>query len=422
MTADVLLAARRARSLQLNFAELLALAALAALALEPLLGSLAAGAFLLFGLSLMALRPHHSMSSLVRYWPMLLLPAYCLLSALWSDFPGNTLRYGTQLAATLAIGMVIAARVSAASLLRGLYCVYAIGIALSLVIGRNSDGSAWLGIFASKNAFAAFVSIFALLGVGVAFDKSAQRGLRLAALAGAILSLPLLVRAQSAGALAVIGPAVATILMVMLIGRLSEAQKLFVIGAGVLVALAGALVFATYGAQLLDVFLETSGKDSTLTGRTDLWRTGLTLISDKPLFGVGYRAFWVKGNGPAEQLWAMFGEPSGAGFNFHNTYISNAVELGLVGLSIEVILIYLATAILLLLAIVRPTHVIATLLGLQVLLILRSFVEVEVFYEFTVRSVLSYCTFIYALREFGQWRAAPRLAIPTARPAARGVV
>jgi len=88
----------QSRLLRLNIGELLAVATLGALALEPLLGSLAAGSFLLFGLLLLASQPMHSLSSLVRYWPLLLLPAYCLLSTLWSDFPDSTLRYGTQLA------------------------------------------------------------------------------------------------------------------------------------------------------------------------------------------------------------------------------------------------------------------------------------------------------------------------------------
>jgi exopolysaccharide production protein ExoQ len=410
----------QSRLLRLNIGELLAVATLGALALEPLLGSLAAGSFLLFGLLLLASQPVHSLSSLVRYWPLLLLPAYCLLSTLWSDFPDSTLRYSTQLAVTLAIAIVIACRVSSESLLRGLFCIYSLGIVLSLVIGRNSDGSAWLGIFGSKNAFAAFVSVFAVISVGVAFDKGAVRGLRVAGLVGAVLSLPLLIRAQSAGALAVIGPAVLSVLAVMLIRRLSAPQKLVVLAAVVFAVLVGALVFATYGTQLLGAFLETSGKDSTLTGRTDLWRTGLTLISDKPFLGVGYRAFWVKGNGPAEELWAMFGEPSGAGFNFHNLYISNAVDLGLVGLSIEVALIYLTASILVVLAFVRPTHVVAALLGLHLLLILRSFVEVEVFFEFSVRTVLAYCTVVYAAREFLHWRATRQVPLSSRAYLARG--
>src|SRR4051794_6079216 len=131
----------------LNIGEILAIVALGALVLEPLLGALAAATFLLFGFLLLASQPLHSLGSLARSWPLLLLPAYCLLSTLWSDFSDNTLRYGTQMAFPLAVAIVIAYRVPAANLLRGLFCVYSIGILLSLVVGRNSDGSAWLGIF-----------------------------------------------------------------------------------------------------------------------------------------------------------------------------------------------------------------------------------------------------------------------------------
>ena len=68
-------------------------------------------------------------------------------------------------------------------------------------------------------------------------------------------------------------------------------QKLFVVLLVGFAALVIAVAFMTYGDVLLAAFLETSGKDSTLTGRTELWRAGLSLISEKPWFGVGYRAF-----------------------------------------------------------------------------------------------------------------------------------
>jgi exopolysaccharide production protein ExoQ len=397
------------RAIVINIGAVLALLALAALSLEPLFGTMAAAAFLALGTLLIISQPMHSIGSLLRWWPLLLLPAYCLLSILWSQFPDNTSRYGMQLTFTLAVAIVIASRVPAATLLRGLFLIYAAGVVLSVGIGRSSDGSgAWLGIFGSKNAFAAFVAVFAVISAGLLFDRASPRWLRLMALAGALLSLPLLIRAQSAGALAVIGPAVLTVILVNSSRLLSDMQKTFLVGFAVVTVLAGALIFATYGDQLMAAFLETSGKDSTLTGRTDLWRTGYSLIAERPFLGVGYRAFWVSGYGPAEQLWAMFGEQSGAGFNFHNTYISNAVELGFVGLAIEVAIIYVAAALLIVLAVVRPTHIIAFLLGLQVLLILRSFVEVEVFYEFSVRSMLTYCTFVYAVREVRNWRAETR--------------
>ena len=397
------------RRFTVNIGTALSMLALTALSLEPLFGTLAATAFLGSGMLLIVSQPLHSIGSLLRWWPLLLLPAYCLLSVLWSQFPDSTSRYGMQLAFTLAVAIIIACRVPATTLLRGLFLLYAAGILLCLAIGRSSDGSgAWLGIFSSKNAFAAFISLFALTSVGLAYDRQSPRWMRIAAVAGALISLPLLIRAQSAGALAIIGPCVLTVVLANSLRRLNDMQKAFLIGLGVLLVLAGVLVYAAYGDTLMAAFLETSGKDSTLTGRTDLWRVGNTLIAERPLFGVGYRGFWVSGNGPAEQLWAMFGEPSGAGFSFHNTYITNAVELGYVGLAIEVAIIYGAAALLLILAFVRPTHVVAVLLGLQVLLILRSFVEVEVFYEFSSRSMLVYCTFIYAVRDFQLWRAETR--------------
>lgn len=400
------LARPRGGQLVVNAGAVLALVAIGALSLEPLFGTMAAAAFLALGTLLIVSQPLHSLGSLLRWWPLLLLPAYCLLSILWSEFPDNTLRYGMQLFFTLAVAIVIACRVPAATLLRGLFLIYAAGVVLSVGIGRSSDGSgAWLGIFGSKNAFAAFVAVFAVISVGLSFDRGSPRWVRFAAVAGALVSLPLLIRAQSAGALAVIGPSVLAVVLVNSSRLLSDMQKTFLVGFAIIAVLAGVLIFATYGDTLMAAFLQTSGKDSTLTGRTDLWRTGYTLIAERPFFGVGYRAFWVSGNGPAEQLWAMFGEQSGAGFNFHNTYISNTVELGFVGLAIELAIIYVGAALLIVLAIARPTHIVAFLLGLQVLLILRSFVEVEVFYEFSVRSMLTYCTFIYAVREVRNWRA-----------------
>lgn len=412
MTAEEMGAGTAGRPLVVNIGEWLSFLVLAALSLETLFGTLAAAAFLGLSLLLVLSQPAHSVRSLLAWWPLLILPLYCLASTLWSQFPDNSLRYGLQLTATLGIGIVIASRVPAAVLLRGLFVIYSIGVFLSLAIGRNSDGSAWLGIFGSKNAFAAYIAVYAVICVSLIFDAGARRWFRLAAAAGAALSLPLLIRAQSAGALAVIGPSLLAVLAVIFSRRLTDLQKLFLVGCVGFAAAAFALLVSTYGDALLSALLDTSGKDSTLTGRTDLWQAGLSLISERPLFGVGYRAFWVKGYGPAEQLWAMFYEESGAGFNFHNTYISNAVDLGLVGLAIEVAIIYAATGMLAFLAVVRPSHVVAGLLGLQVLLILRSFVEVEVFYEFSIRSILTYCTFIYAARDLMQWRAESRLALP----------
>ncbi|MEO8684402.1 MAG: O-antigen ligase family protein [Devosia sp.] len=391
----------------INLAAVLAIAALSALVLNALLGTLAALVFMLCGGLLMVSNIHQSLDSVMRWWVVLLLPAYCLLSALWSQYPDYTLRYGLQLSFTLLVAVVITGRLSTTTLMRGLFVAYAIGVVASVVIGKNG-GAAWFGIFGSKNAFAAHMAVFALIAVAMVADKGAHPVLRLGALGGALISAPLLLLAQSAGAILMVVPCVAVIVLVLLAGRLSPPQKLFV-AVFVAIALAAlALLIVTVGNALLSDVLEGSGKDPTLTGRTDLWATGLSFIAERPLQGLGYRAFWVSGFAPAEELWAMFLVQSGAGFNFHNTYISNAVEIGLIGLSLQILIIYGGAFMSAAYAMARPNAPNAMLLGLQVLMILRSFIEVEVFFEFSVRSILAVCTFIYAAQGLLALRAAAR--------------
>lgn len=381
--------------LTVNFAALLTFVALAALVLNAMLGTLAALVFIACGGLLVITNIPRSIDSLMRWWVVLLLPAYCLLTALWSQYPDNTLRYSLQLAFTLVVAVVMTGRLSTTTLMRGLFVVYAIGVVASVVIGRNG-GSAWLGIFGSKNAFAAHIAVFALIAVAIIADRDAHLLFRLAGLMGALISGPLLVLAQSAGAIMMVVPCIAIVVLVLLTGRLSPHQKLF-LAALIAIALAAlALLVVTAGDTLLADVLEGSGKDPTLTGRTDLWATGLSFIAERPLQGLGYRAFWVTGFAPAEELWAMFLVPSGAGFNFHNTYISNTVEIGLIGMSLQILIIYGGGLMSAAYAVLRPNAPNAMLLGLQVLMILRSFIEVEVFFEFSIRSILAVCTFIYA--------------------------
>ena len=83
-----------------------------------------------------------------------------------------------------------------------------------------------------------------------------------------------------------------------------------------------------------------TGKDVTLTGRTDLWAVAFQEIAERPVLGTGFQAFWVQGNPLAEELWAMFGIDSRSGFHFHNTLLSNAVEIGIVGVALQAVVFF----------------------------------------------------------------------------------
>jgi exopolysaccharide production protein ExoQ len=80
---------------------------------------------------------------------------------------------------------------------------------------------------------------------------------------------------------------------------------------------------------LLDVtglVIESAGRDSTLTGRTDMWPVLLALASN-PLLGAGFQSFWLGDR--LIQMWALF--PNFRPNQAHNGYIEMYLNLGWVG-------------------------------------------------------------------------------------------
>jgi exopolysaccharide production protein ExoQ len=93
-----------------------------------------------------------------------------------------------------------------------------------------------------------------------------------------------------------------------------------------------ALLFFAMNDELILEFL---GKDATLTGRTDLWSHVIDNISEKPLLGWGFAAFWVPGNPAARQIADAV---NWAAPNAHNGLLEFLLEIGLVGTSLFVFL------------------------------------------------------------------------------------
>jgi exopolysaccharide production protein ExoQ len=107
----------------------------------------------------------------------------------------------------------------------------------------------------------------------------------------------------------------------------------------------------------------------------------------------------VQGFAEAERLWNEFYITTRTGFHFHNTYIEALVELGFVG----------ATMVSLLMLRTLYGHVSAVifrawqadsviLFGVMVLLLIRSFVEVEILNPYIMGSFLMYFSFFKLAR------------------------
>ncbi|MEO3388972.1 O-antigen ligase family protein [Mesorhizobium sp. CAU 1741] len=378
-----------------NWQAVLAFCAFCAIVLERIFLSFSALLFLSFGavLIISALRSKSRM--LLRYWPLLLLPTYCIVSTLWSDYPAQTLRHSVQLALTLIIAMAVAIKLRSETIMRGLYCALAFAVVISTLVELTSGrATSWQGIYESKNVFASIVAIFLLMGISLLYFRENRLAISTLFTLQIIFCLYALIRSASAGMIISIIPVVALFFVFRFNKYLGDAQRAFLMIFIFLASITTAIFASLYVEEILAGVLEYFGKDPTLTGRTDLWNFAIQLIAERPVFGLGYKAFWVVGNLDAEALWAAFYLPSGSGFNFHNTYLSNTVEIGLVGITLQVFIFYIGLIRGIRLSLVEPTHDNIFWCAFMALTIIRSFGEVSTFFEFSLDSLVYYIAFI----------------------------
>jgi exopolysaccharide production protein ExoQ len=146
------------------------------------------------------------------------------------------------------------------------------------------------------------------------------------------------------------------------------------------------------------VFLDATGKDLTLTGRTDLWQVALDEIAARPWLGAGYQAVWVAGNPLAETLWREFLIESRTGFHFHNAYLSNAVEIGVIGMTMQALLVFgglIGTLAWVMRDFRAETLFLALFMVRQIVL---SMIEVPFFFQFDMATILTVTALVYVRR------------------------
>lgn len=368
--------------------------------------------FLLAGLVLLVRRLNLTSRDMLAHWWLLLLPLWCIFSTFWSDHPGLSLRHGTQLLFTFTVAIVLAKRLAPSTFLRLQFVALGLAGVASILIGDTRIDGVWIGIFNSKNSYAFSMVALLLSSVALAADRSATAKWRLAGLGGALLAAPQIVMAQSVGAMMASGFVLFAAFALLHTSALPPARqmmRLLLQGTVLLVLLLVAL--RLQDAVLAYVFTAT-GKDPSLTGRTELWDTAIQEIAQAPLLGIGYRAFWVEGNALAEALWAEFYIASKSGFNFHNLYLSNAVEIGVIGVILQLILLVPAL-VLSMRWLLKTGHAAAMFCFMVIAFVIGlSFVEVPVFFEFHTLSVMVLVSLVYGLRAL---REAPETQTRPAR-------
>ncbi len=312
----------------------------------------------------------------------------CCISILWSDYTGVTLRaafeLGTMMLCTFIITRVVPNTVYVKGLILGID-----GVLLASLISGNYGIDAFggpptlIGLFGSKNQLGFFAELGVFVSVVFCMAKGRGRAKLLYGGLSLLVSVVCLTRSHSASSIASLGIALAAVAAVYAVSWLSPRLRgSLTIAAAVALPLI-LIVGASLGLQAL--VLESFGKDATLTGRTYLWGEGFKIAMRNPGLGVGYAAFWVPGRPEAEQFWYEFFVASRAGFHFHDTYVEGLVELGVAGFTCLVL--WLGATLfrsLRLVTVYGPSLDLVLPLGITVILLIRSFVEVDILGPFGI--------------------------------------
>ncbi|MGC8550179.1 MAG: O-antigen ligase family protein [Acidobacteriaceae bacterium] len=258
----------------------------------------------------------------------LLLVGWVLCSTLWSVDPLLTARRAPEFALAAMFGLYLTVRYPAERQLRIFWwamVLLAIGTVmvaylmpsygLDLSAGHHAD---WKGVFTQKNACGrVMVLATAVLLAGRRWGWKEWAS-------GALFVL-VLVKSGSRGAwgleAVLLGGAGMFLVSVRCAGRIRGA----VLGLMALVAAtAGVLVMV-----FRDALIAAMGRNTTLSGRAEIWHAVWPFVMQRPWLGWGYEAFWRGWTGPSFQVSAAV---HFLVFHAHNGYLDVWLQTGLVGL------------------------------------------------------------------------------------------
>jgi len=282
--------------------------------------------------ALLILRRREQVFELARrhafLWALLALTA---VSALWSDVPGFTLRRSVIVIASTSIGFYIGVRYTMREIIRMICVAGAIAATASLIAvllwpavgisGGATDG-AWQGIFGQKNTLGAVMSLACITFVMAAIQEKKRRYI-----VGAVGCFGLVIFSRDASA-ALMTPLLVALIPIYNYGRKrSIAAPLLFLGAGSVVLL---LVLVAVGD--MSWVLGLMDKDTSLSGRTEIWSLVWQKILAHPLLGYGYSAFWLGAEGKqSAEIWAALRWPVP---HSHNGFFDLLADLGFLGFSL----------------------------------------------------------------------------------------
>lgn len=273
----------------------------------------------------------------LRAWPLFTVPILGILSIGWSPYTGAAIREGILLLLTAITCVVIAGRLTPLQMLRTIWIA---GIFATIYSAPHMDRFHIGGLYGSKNQFGAQMLFCLLLSVITFLNEKEAPLLRLIALPFIPICFIFQYMADSATSLifAILG-------IIALVGvkvfwspvsRVRSLAVLVLMGCMGIALILALMVWNMPQNQYVAQFLLLVGKDTTLTGRTEIWHVAEFVSSQNPMFGVGLEGFWQPSTGLAQTLNELQFRDAGTKLTFHSAYWEVRVHLGLVGLGLFV--------------------------------------------------------------------------------------
>jgi exopolysaccharide production protein ExoQ len=343
-------------------------------------------------------------------------PAFAVLSVIWSEAPGESLRFAGEFLATVVLGLLLSSARNQESVIRGLTLAFLVYVVVARVIGGTvgvgvgAGGEAFSGLTSSKNLLGDIASTGLIVSMSALAMAVRHRRWEWLAIGGVGVALDLytVVATRSAGALLGLGMGVAAMIALTPLVYAGKLVRAWVTCAVALCLLVGGLFSRTLSAALINFGANLFDKDPTLTGRTYLWYRAADLIQEKPLLGRGYYAFWRQGNLDAEGLWRYFGIENRGGFTFHNTVVDILVTLGWLGALVIFAVVLVGLVALIRKFVTRPSLSLVFWIAVFLYQLVRTPIETIGLAPFYFSTVLAFAALGAAFR-----RSRPALASPS---------
>lgn len=284
--------------------------------------------------ALVVLKPRESMTGVFQCWPLLLVAALAVLSALWSTAPSVSLRYGSQLGITILAAVLMVSVLRPDGFVRAVFLSSTVILTLCLLSGRQGPslaGPVLIGVLGSKNEMGGLTHLLLCSGLALAVDGSQPRWLRLSTLPVGATALFVLLTGFSAGAVLATLMFAGVFVILTLAARTPPAIRVLLVLCLLAFAVPLWMLRADLVAMWEDFVVNILHKDVGLTGRDYLWAYADRLIADRPLLGHGFRSTWLGSGAETIGLLRWAGLTSGAGFSFHDNYREWLVDFGYAG-------------------------------------------------------------------------------------------